>query len=80
LLRGGFALGAAAAAVVHSRVPAKVAVHVPAGLLLLETGRFAGRLEKPPLNRLWVSGSAWLDPAYELFEDRGLLASRLAVA
>jgi len=76
----GFAVGAVAAAVVHSGVPDEVAVHVPAGVLFLETGRFAGGLGNPPLGQLWVGWPAWLDPSYALFEDGGLLGSRLAVA
>jgi len=71
--------GAVWAAWVHSGVPDEVAAHVPAGVLFLETGRFAGGLGNPPLGQLWVGWPATLDPTYELFEDRGLFGSRLAV-
>lgn len=75
----GFVASAVAAAVVHSGVPDEVAVHVPAGVLFLETGRFAGGLGNPPLGQLWVGWPAWLDPAYELFGDANLIGSRLTV-
>ena len=80
LLLCGFAVGVVVAAVVHSGVPDEVAVHVPAGVMFLETGRFAGGLGNPPLGQLWVGWPAWLDPAYALFDDDGLIGSRLAVA
>ena len=79
LLLAWFAAVAVASAVVHSGVPDEVAVHVPAGALFLESGRFAGGLGNPPLGQLWVGWPAALDADYVPFEAEGLLGSRLAV-
>ena len=77
-----FCAVAVASARIHSGVPDEVAVHVPAGFLFLDSGRFAGGLGNPPLGQLWVGLPAWLGwggEAYVPFEAAGLLAPRLAV-
>lgn len=79
VLLAWFAAVAVASAVVHSGVPDEVAVHVPAGVLFLESGRFAGGLGNPPLGQLWLGWPAALDSDYIPFEAEGLLGPRLAV-
>jgi tetratricopeptide (TPR) repeat protein len=78
-LLASFGAIALASAVVHSGVPDEVAVHVPAGVLFLETGRFAGGLGNPPLGQLWVGWPAALDADYVPFDTAGLLGPRVAV-
>lgn len=75
-----FVAVAVASARVHSGVPDETAVHVPAGFLFLETGRFAGGLGNPPLGELAVALPAWLGAGgYAPFGAQGLFAPRLVV-
>ena len=74
-----FAATAVWSARVHSGVPDEVAVHIPAGVSFIESGRFAGGIGNPPLGQSWVGWPALLDGSYVLFEAEGLLGSRLAV-